>query len=81
MTRMSEIMPAQDHSAFDGRMKARTVIGAVVAAMFIISAAVVSHSVPPAQAATSHRTGAPELRGLERNPQRSGALSGYQILF
>ena len=79
MTRMSVNMPAQDHSAFDGRIKASIVIAAIAAAVLVALAVTGSNPLRPAQA-TAHSSDVPELRAPERNLQRSGTLSGYRVL-
>ena len=60
-------------------VEASAVVAATLAALAALAAAS-SHSAQPAHAA-AYRAEVPELRALERHLQRSGTLSGYQILF
>jgi hypothetical protein len=64
--------------AFPRWIEAGAVVGAFLAAIVILAMAS-SHSTQPAQAATQAQV--PEHRAVQGQPQRSGTLAAYKIVF
>jgi hypothetical protein len=72
-------IPAGDKQPFDRRITAIAVLGSILAAGLVAAALAGSNAARPDRAA--HSIEAPELRAAEIRAERSGVLSGYEILF
>ena len=71
--------PRHDGSVFQTPIKASNVIGAIVAAVLVLAAAIAFKPAPTAHAVTAQ---APALHTIpaDGNKNRGGSITGYQLL-